>query len=351
MAFDTVVLSGRFTSTGAAVTIPLRSDLDWIRTYNLTALTQAAADLAFEFYFQRGMAQGSGIFWTKLGTVANDPVTVGALAAGTGFSLIDTSITIPGAAIAVTGITAANPPVVATGTTPTVGQIVRLMGLDNQPQIGGIDFSVTAVNAGVSFTIGNINLTNSVATTAGFWRLIPFDPIFYPRRRFITWVENAVNPKVYMSVTHGFTVGQQVRLYFPGGAAVWENYAALDGVQATIIAVNVARAGNEPNNGGVANNIQLNIDTSTFGAWNVFGAGNNEAYPDAASVPFGPAQVVPIGEDTGFALTAGVDILADATRNTAILGVTLAGGAASPAGANGDVIFWMAGKNFSVTNT
>jgi hypothetical protein len=39
-------------------------------------LTQAAADLGFQYYFQRGMAQGTGIIYTKLGAVANDPVTV-----------------------------------------------------------------------------------------------------------------------------------------------------------------------------------------------------------------------------------------------------------------------------------
>jgi len=352
MAYDTILEQGRFVSTGANVTLSLRQGVDWIRVYNTTAAAQAAADLAYEFYWQRGMATTGqlGLFWTKLGTVANDPVTVGQFAAGAGFILVDSSIVTPSIANALTAITAANPPVVTTAATlPAVGSIVRFEDLDNQPQIAGIDFTVTAIGGG-NFTIGNINLTNSTASTAGFWRLIPFDAMFYPRKRYITWVENAVNPKVYMSVTHGFTVGQQVRLVFPGGPVIWENYAALDGVTATIIAINVARAGNEPNNGGVANNIQLNIDTSTFGAWNVFGAANNEAYPDAGAVPFSPAQVIPMGEDTGFALTAGADILADATRNTAITGITLVGGAAGPAGAAADIIFWVAGKSFAVNN-
>lgn len=351
MAYDTILEQGRFVSTGANVTISLRQGVDWIRVYNTTAAAQGAADLAYEFYWQRGMATTGqlGLFWTKLGTVANDPVTVGQFAAGAGFILVDSSLVTPSVPNALTAITAANPPVVTSVVVPPLGGIVRFEDLDNQPQISGIDFTVTAVGGG-NFTIGNINLTNSVASTAGFWRLIPFDAMFYPRKRFITWVETAVNPKVYMSVTHGFTVGQQVRLVFPGGPTIWENFAALDGVTATIIAINVARAGNEPNNGGVANNIQLNIDTSTFGAWNVFGAANNEAYPPAAAVPFSPAQVVPIGEDTGFALTAGADILADATRNTAITGITLVGGAAGPAGAAADIIFWVAGKSFAVNN-
>jgi len=352
MAYDTIIEQGRFVSTGADVTLNLRQGVDWIRVYNTTALAQGAADLAYEFYWQRGMATTGqlGLFWTKLGAVASDPVTIGQFAAGAGFVLVDSSLVVPGIANALTAITAANPPVVTTAVAlPGVGSIVRFEDLNNQPQIAGIDFTVTAAGGG-TFTVGNINLTNSTASTAGFWRVIPFDAMFYPRKRYITWVENSVNPKVYMSVTHGFTVGQKVRLVFPGGPAVWENYAALDGLQATIIAINVARAGNEPTNGGVANNIQLDIDTSTFGVWNVFGAANNEAYPASIAVPFSPAQIVPIGEDTGFALTAGVDILADSTRNTAITGITLVGGAAGPAGAAADIIYWVAGKSFAVNN-
>lgn len=349
MALDTVIQQGRFTADGLAKTLSIRSDWDWIKVYNETALAQSAADLGYEFYFQRGMTDGRGTVWTKLGTVANDPVTVGQIAAAEGFFYVDSSISAPGANVALTAITAANPPVVTSGTLPSVGSIVRFNNLDNQPQVAGIDFTVTASGGG-TFTVGNISLVNSTASTAGFYRVIPFDPIFYPRRRFITWVENAVQPKVYLSVTHGYTVGQKIRFQFPGGSAIWGNYAAMDNQEATIIAINQTRAGNEPNNGGTANNIQVDFDTSTFGAWNVFGAGGNEAYPAATEVPFGPAQVVPFGEDTAQALSSNTNILDDATVNQAIIGVTLAAGTASPAGQADDVIYWVAGKSFSVDN-
>ena len=352
MAFDTIIEQGRFTSTGAAVTLALRQDVDWIRVVNETAGAQAAADLAFDFYFQRGMTQGAGFNYIKLGTVANDPVTFAAIAAGSGFTFIDSTNLTPGTSIALTAITAANPPVVTTaGTLPAVGDIVRLNTLDNQPQIGGIDFTVSASGGG-TFTIGNINMVSSVASTAGFFRVIPFDPIFYPRNRTITWVENAVQPKVYFSVTHGYTVGQQLRLSFPGGTDIWGDYAALDGVSATVVAVNTARAGAEPTNAVADNNVELNIDTSTFAAWNnvaTFGAANL-AYPPAADVPFTPAQAIPLGENTATAITSAVDILGDATRNTAVIGIRLAGGAAGPAGAANDVISWVAGKSFAVNN-
>jgi len=78
MAYDTIIEQGRFVSTGADVTLNLRQGVDWIRVYNTTALAQGAADLAYEFYWQRGMATTGqlGLFWTKLGAVASDPITV-----------------------------------------------------------------------------------------------------------------------------------------------------------------------------------------------------------------------------------------------------------------------------------
>jgi hypothetical protein len=137
-----------------------------------------------------------------------------------------------------------------------------------------------------------------------------------------------------------------LRLRFPGGSQVWGTWAQLEGVQATILAINVARAGNEPNNGGTANNIVLNVDTSAYPAWNTFGSGLNQAYPPSSAVPFTQAQVVPFGEDTGYTLTQNGNILSDATVNQSIIGVRLAAGALSPAGQLNDVVYWIAGKSF-----
>ena len=139
-----------------------------------------------------------------------------------GFTLLDTSLQTPGPVNALTAITAANPPVVTSvAVTPAVGSVVRIINPNNQRGIGGLDFTVTAVNPGVSFTIGNMNLLNSVASTAGFWRQILFDPIFYPRRRFITFIRNAAQAVVYLSVTHQFAVGQRIRLNFGGDFKSW----------------------------------------------------------------------------------------------------------------------------------
>jgi hypothetical protein len=109
-----------------------------------------------------------------------------ALATNTGFFYLDTSIQTYGIPTALTAMTAANPPVITSnGHGLSVGQVVKLSSMNNQPQAAGMDYTVTAVTTN-TFTLGNISLVNSTASTAGFWTLINNDPIFYPRRRFIS---------------------------------------------------------------------------------------------------------------------------------------------------------------------
>jgi len=342
---NTIIQQGTFTSAGTAQTLNIRSDVDWMWIYNYTQIAANALSTGYQFYWQRGMAAGTGIEYQS--NAAGNAVDITTLAAG-GFTLIDSSDTTLLAAAALTGLTNANPPVVTSaGHGLVVGDIVRFDTLDNQPQIAGMDFTVTA--SAVTFTIGNIALANSTASTTGNWRRIPFDPIYYPRRRFITFISasaTAGRAKVYLSVTHNFTVGQRVRLSLPGD--VWGNYSQLDGRECTVVAVNEARAGAEPNNGGVANNIVVDVDVAALGAWNVFGAAGNQTFPAAGDVPFTQAQVIPVGEDTGDAIAAATDILADATRNTAFLGMQLGAGVNGPAGQANDVIYWTAGKSFNV---
>jgi len=349
---NTIIQQGRFTSAGSAVLLPIRCDVDWMSVMNYTQIAANAVDTGYQFYWQRGGIAPSGAFEYRsngAGT-AIDLLTK----PDNGFTLIDTvDYTLPARA-ALTGLTNAAPPVVTSaGHGLSVGDIVRFTDLDNQPQIGGIDFTVTT--SGATFNVGNISLANSTASTAGYWRKVPYDPIYYPRRRYITFISAAAAPyatsraKIYLSVTHGYTVGQEVRLSLPGGSSVWGNYAQLDGRLCTIMAVNAARAGSEPNSALSDNNIVVDIDVSTLGAWNVFGAGVNECYPAAAAVAFTPAQVVPVGQDTVEALSSGV-IADDATINTGFIGMQLASGQTSPAGQADDVIFWRAGKSFSVLN-
>ena len=345
---------GRFTSTGAAQVIQLRSDVDWMWVKNFTTIAAAAGR---EYYWQRGMAQGRGVLYT-----AGVPTQI---AAAAGFYLIDSSVNIPGASTAVTSITGnggtAGQPLVLTGNTnalPVVAAntavgVVRLFSVAGALQFSGIDFSVGRVVNNVSFDLLYAPVIVNAAGP-GTYRVIPFDPIYYPRRRYIGSIVPALplagamavaagNPAfaanqalVSLTVTHGYTVGQKVRFIVPRVTATTFGMTELNGLEGTIIAVG------DTDVLGLTNTIRVDVDVSAFTAF---------AWPLTASGgAFTPAQVVPLGEDTAEALLRNVNILGDSTVNTAYLGIQLQAGANSPAGVANDVVYWVAGKSFSVDN-
>lgn len=321
----TIIQQGSFTSTAADVTLQLRSSVDWMRVYNLTQAAGATQFDGVEFYWQRGFATNNGLVYfhaaaSQVISISTSATGVGAGAVG-GFTLVDSSVQTPGAAVALTAISTANPPrVTSNGHGLVTGDVVRLSSTTGAPQFGGLDFRINRIDA------NNFDLTYApqlaVAATAGFWRRINFDPIYYPRRRFITAITQAASAVVTTSVDHGYTVGQNIRMNVP---AIFD-MIQMDGLTGTITAV-------------TASTFTINIDSTAFTAF---------AFPVAAEIPFTPAEAVPFGEDTAQALSSAVDILGDATLNTGYIGMILAAGAASPAGTNGDSIYWVAGKSFNV---
>lgn len=351
---------GRFTSTGAAQTIQLRSDLDWMWVYNQTVQYADGAGTGAEFYWQRGMAQGQGTIYTK--TTATNALAVAQIAATAGFYLVDSSVNIPGASTALTGITgnagAFTSPQVLTGNTnglpvtAVVGAdnpagVVRIFNTVGAQQLGGMDFTVANVVSNTSFDL--INMPAIATATTGTYRVIPFDPLYYPTVRLITKIVVATagtaaagNPAmqanqalVTLSVTHGYTVGQELRFVVPTVTAAAYGMTQLDGLQGTIIAVGDTDAD------GSVNTVRISIDVSGFTAF---------ALPLTADPRSTFAQVVPIGENTAQALSSNVNILGDSTTNTGYIGIQLQAGTGSPAGVAGNVIYWVAGKSFSVDN-
>lgn len=334
---ETIIQQGRFTSNGTIRTLQVRSDIDWMKIYNQTALAQDDADLGAYYYWQRGFASDIGFIWTKLGAVANDPVSVDQMASG-GFTLLDTSGAPLTAATAVTGATNATQPVVSTASTTglVTGSIVRLSGLTGQENLAGIDFEIDTVVANTSFRIRYaIATAPGAAATAGNWRRVQFDPLYYPQHRFIANITQAASAVVTTTVQHSYYVGQKVRLVVPSAYGMTQ----MDGLSATVTAA-------------ATNSLTLDVDSSAFTAFQ---------FPLPAIVPFSPAMVIPMGEDTAESLTTtqttrnANNILSDATDNTGYIGMQLGLGAAGdgsngPAGQNNDVIYWVAGKSFSVDN-
>jgi hypothetical protein len=326
---------GRFTADGNVVQIKVPTGLDYMWVKNLTVSYAAGAGTGAEFYWQRGMTQGLGTIYTK--TAVTGALAVAQIAANAGFYLIDTTINLPGPSLALTGITSGNPPVVNTSNTSSLndGDVVRIFSTVGAKQLGGLDFSISNIIPSTSFVLSFMAQIASANPGAGTFRRIPYNPYFYPSTRYITKISQATQAIVTLSVDHEYTVGQSVRFIVPTITAVAFGMTELDGVEATIVAID------QPDADAQTNTITVDVDTTGFTAF---------AFPLTTAPGFTPAQIVPIGEDTAKALAFGADILGDATLNTGFFGIQLQAGTGSPAGVDGDVIYWVAGKSFSVNN-
>ena len=324
MAEATIIQQGRFTSDGTAQELQIRSDVDWIEVINETqwATTQTPGR-GVKFEWQRGLADGHAFEYTKAdgaNTLQAEKVTSG------GFSLLDTSGSpLDTLNATITAISTATPPVATNSGTNglSAGDVVRIINTTGAQQLGGIDFTVG--NGTLTSTTFSLDYmaTLAGAGTSGSWRKIKFQPQFYPRHRFISAITQAGSAVVTLTVTHGYTAGQKVRLRVPAAYGMVEANDQL----ATITAVNTT-----------TNTITLDLDTSAFTAF---------AFPATAAVPFSPALVIPVGEA---ATSPYENSLGGATDNVSFIGIELGAGIDGPAGSNNDVIYWRAGKSTLVSN-
>lgn len=326
---NTILQQGRFTSDGTAKYLQIRSDVDWMKVYNVTqaAASQTTA-VGVAYYWQRGFADGAK--WTRFKSNAANAANLDQYITSNGFSLVDTSGSPVGTLNAtVTAVSNAAIPVVSNSGTNglSAGDVVRIINVSGAQQLGGFDFTV-GQNTLTSGTFSLDYMAQIVAGTTGSWRKVNFNPLFYPRRRYITHITQAASAVITLSVVHGYTVGQKVRFVVPDAYGMSE----MDGLLGTITAVSTTSS---------VNSITVDIDSSAFTAF---------SFPLTAAVPFTAAEVVPVGEDTAQAISSGVDILGDATYNTGYIGMKLTGGADNPGGASSDVMYWVAGKSFSIDN-
>jgi len=291
MSLQEIEYRGSLVSTGAAQMVSIPAGFDQFILRNRTTL--AAGNGIIESKWWLGMADGVAQTFSVAGGVVTSAIVAG------GFTYRDSSTATIGAPIAVTAVTAANPPVASTATTPLVGQIVRIYGTTGMLQIAGMDFTVTAINAGVSMSFGYLAAVGfAAAATAGTYRLVPFDYKFYPRRRYITGITLGATTIVQMSVTHDFVAGERVS--FRCSAAF--GTTQIDGLSGTITAINAA-----------TNTITVDINSAAFTAF---------AFPTSATAAGGVTfpQVVPSSE---------LNILTGAIRDTGtrqiLIGATIAG--------------------------
>lgn len=361
----TILSQGSFIvpATIVPVNLVVPSGVDWIKVTNFTrqGTVGGAAAFPFEYSWQRGMAAGTALvkYYANAGAV----VTGDQLVSG-GFTLYDASNLPIGASVAYTAISNATRPVVNIAATAgiAVGSVVRLSLLTGDTAVAsavsGIDFVVGALVANTSITLGTASsaLANTVGivTGTGHYRVVNTDGLFYPKRRFISNITQAVNAVVSTTVAHGYVAGQAVRFSIPAvsGMIQLNPSVANSSLSATVVAVVDAY------------NFSINVDTTAFSAF---------SFPTVAQQPSSYPEVHPLGENTAAALAsanaqlpidssgnpiynANSGILSDSLVNTGFLGMTLGvGGVGNIAGAvaltgpagsvAADVVYWQVGKS------
>ena len=190
---NTIILQGRFTSDGTAKTIQLRSDVDWFKVYNTTvAAANQTTAIGVEYYWQRGFPDGA--MWEYKKSNAAAAANLSSYATTGGFTLVNTSGN-PNTALnsTITAISNAATPVVSlTDTTGLVnGDVVRLINVAGGQQVSGIDFTIGSVTSNTSFTLAYG--PQIAAATTGSFRKIKWQPLFYPRRRTISKITQAIS--------------------------------------------------------------------------------------------------------------------------------------------------------------
>lgn len=312
---STILQQGKYTSTGVRKLLSIRSDVDWMNLYNFTqASTSQTPGRLVEAYWQRGMAPGTGLVNLKLNG-ANTITRQAILEQG--FTLIDSSSNPVGALDStITAINAfAHPVVTVASTTKLVdGDVVRIINVVGAQQLGGYDFTIDVFNT-TTFELSF--MAQIVAGTTGSFRKIAFDPLFYPTHRSIARISQEITANIEMTVAHGFTIGQRVRMQVPAAFGMTE----MDNLDGTIQAISQSV-------------ISVDIDSTGFTPF---------VFPLTAALPFTPALVVPIGMGSQ---ESTVNLLDDATRNLGIIGMEIGPGIV---GADQDVMYWAAGKSFSNT--
>lgn len=307
----TSVASGSFTSAGTARNIILPKPFDYFVVRNRSIWGSNPADAAVESTWSRGYADGQATVLQEANTGVLSAVAVAA--GGAGFIEIDESELTVGATVALSGteITSADPAVATTGTTPFVGDIVRIINSTAMLNIAGLEFTVTAVSLNTNFTMGYLDASGGTFAdaTGGSYLVIPAAR-YAPERRWITGITAvATGAVITLSVTHAYSVGDIITVHVPTEFGMTE----IDGLQGEISAIDTTN-----------NTVTTDIDSSAFTAF---------AYPNSATAAAGVSfpHTVPVGEIA--------TSLLNPTDNDSVFGIRLG---TAVVGSNTDVMDWIA---------
>ncbi len=344
----TIITGGSFTSTGAGVIVPMPSSPDYVVATNFTQLPLAPATgvvIRSEWFGPKfgvgASAANDGVRWKKTNSTNALLIdTFGTATASNGFTYVSSvPVVEPQAANAITAITAANPAVVSQTNTYSNGDILRFYNTTGMLQIAGFDAQISSVS-GSGYTLLGLPATASngfaSAATAGFTRRISKFGAVEPEFLYITNISQAIQAVVSTSVdpSDHYVVGMLIHFSVPGSFGMTQ----INQLTGKIVAVNAVSA---TSNIG-AYNLTVDIDSSAFTAF---------AFPDTSLSPSARlfATLAPAGARTQFdpvsLVQTGYNFQKQPFRTGQFVPyLFFAGGAQSPAGANADVIDWIAYK-------
>lgn len=342
MAF-TLITQGSFLSTGVNVKIPLPSSADYFKTYNLTQMPltpNPGVVVMAEWFGGSLISANSGLRWKKTNsTSAMNLDTFATSTASNGFTYVTTAPVVEAQAPnAITAISAANPAVVTQTNTYQNGDIIQLYATTGDLTIGGMNFQISSASGSGYTLLGLANIAGNglAAATAGFTRRISSNLAVDPQFLYITNISAATQAVVSTSVNPAnyYVVGNKIHFNIPAGFGMTQ----MNQLTGTVLAVNaVAASGNIG-----AYNMTVDIDSSAFTAF---------AFPVTTLSPTAPlfATLAPAGSKTSYnpltGLYTGYEFALTPFHSGQFLPyMLLAGGAQSPAGANGDTILWQAFK-------
>lgn len=224
MAEYSRLASGQVASTGGSTSVILPFIPNFIEISNSTRTTAASG--VTRAWWMTDMGQGAA-FYTTTAAGPADGTSFVAAATGGGFSTFQGGIALQyGAAIAISGITKANPAVVTTASNHGLvsGNVVIFQGLfqsatTGMPQIAGIPFVVTVTGA-TTFTIPwNTNQSNYTALSgspAGAQvKKVLYPNLYAPGLSFVSAITTGATTTIVTTAPSNFSVGQEVAFRIP----------------------------------------------------------------------------------------------------------------------------------------
>lgn len=311
-----LIAQGRYTSDATARTIQLPSSVDFFEVINETDWGDTTAVTNVKSWWQRGLADGAG--WGLTQEVTTNALSSSDITSN-GFTLItaDTPMLGPLVSNATSSATNADPIVVTLNSHGfNDGDIVILEETTGALQIGGFPWYINNTTTN-NFDLPYTGTAPGSAATQVRARKVLYPDLYTPQIRYVTAVTTGATTTVEFSVTHGYSVGQQLRFSIPDEWGITE----LDGLKGFVTAVNTTN-----------NTVTVDIDSTSFSAF---------SWPTSAQAGAGvsPAIAQPIGETAG---TFDGSFVANG-----FIGLNLG---TSVVGPNNAVMYWRAWKATSVDN-